>query len=374
MTERIPAEVFPPGEFLRDELDERNWTQTEFAEIIGRPTRLVNEVIAGKRGVTPDTAREFAAALGTSAQFWLNLETSYQLSKTAPATEHIMRAAQLRERFPVREMLKRGWIESSENFEVLEQRILNFFVLDDVRQEVRFSHAARRNHAEELSGIQLAWLFRVRQLASSLTVPRYSKRELRSALNNLETLMEEPEEIRHVPRILSDVGVRLVIVEPVPKSKIEGVCFWINDNKSPIIGLSLRYGRIDNFWFNLRHEIEHVLNEDGQSTPIVDDTDVLSGAANQTNEERIANEAAADFCVPEQKMQDFINRLDPMYSTTSFVGFSRLVNRHPGIVAGQIHNKTSRWDLFKKFQVDVRQVIVESALTDGYGRTMPAMA
>ena len=79
MTERIPAEVFPPGEFLRDELEVRNWTQTEFAEIIGRPTRLVNEIIAGKRGVTPETAQEFAAAFGTGAQFWLNLETSYQL-------------------------------------------------------------------------------------------------------------------------------------------------------------------------------------------------------------------------------------------------------------------------------------------------------
>ena len=57
MNERIPAEVFPPGEFLRGELEARGWTQTEFAEIISRPTRLVNEIIAGKRGITPDTAR-----------------------------------------------------------------------------------------------------------------------------------------------------------------------------------------------------------------------------------------------------------------------------------------------------------------------------
>jgi len=77
MTERIPAEVFPPGEFLRDELEVRGWTQEEFAEIINRSTRLVNEVIVGKRGVTPDTARAFAAALGTSSHLWMNLETTY---------------------------------------------------------------------------------------------------------------------------------------------------------------------------------------------------------------------------------------------------------------------------------------------------------
>src|SRR5450631_1345697 len=56
--ERKPAEVFPPGEYLRDELEERGWSQLEFAEIIGRPVRVVNEIIAGKVLVTPKTATE----------------------------------------------------------------------------------------------------------------------------------------------------------------------------------------------------------------------------------------------------------------------------------------------------------------------------
>ena len=56
MTMNTYAEVFPPGEFLRDELEARNWSQTEFAEIIGRPVRLINEIIAGKRAITPETA------------------------------------------------------------------------------------------------------------------------------------------------------------------------------------------------------------------------------------------------------------------------------------------------------------------------------
>ena len=63
-----PAEVFPPGECLKDALENLGWTQTEFAEVIGRPTRVVNEIIAGKRSITPETARELAAGLGTSAQ------------------------------------------------------------------------------------------------------------------------------------------------------------------------------------------------------------------------------------------------------------------------------------------------------------------
>ena len=80
-TQRIPAEVFPPGEFIREEIEERGWTQEDLAEISGRSLRLVNEIIMGKRGITPETANGLAAAFGTSAQFWMNLESMYRLSQ-----------------------------------------------------------------------------------------------------------------------------------------------------------------------------------------------------------------------------------------------------------------------------------------------------
>ncbi len=83
MQAQTPAEAFHPGEFLWDELTARHWSQAEFAEIIGRPVEFVNEIIVGKRGLTPETAQAFGAALGTSAEFWMNLDTAYQLWKLA---------------------------------------------------------------------------------------------------------------------------------------------------------------------------------------------------------------------------------------------------------------------------------------------------
>ena len=371
MSDRIPAEVFPPGDFLRDELEARNWTQGEFAEIIGRSQRLVNEIISGKRGITPATAKDLAAALGTSPYFWLNLETSYQLGKAEPASETISRSAKLRGRFPVRDMIKRGWVEASNNPTVLESRVLQHFDLQTIDGTISFSHAARRTKSleEHLTPIQLAWLFRVRQLAQATHAPAYSARGLRSTLGELELLMEEPEEARHVPRILENVGVRFLVVEPIPRSKIEGVCFWL-ENKYPVVGLSMRLDRIDNFWFNLRHELEHVLNKDGKAVPIVDEPEDLSGNTDQPEEERLANEAAAEFCVPQSEMGDFIDRLDPVYSTERLIGFSRLMKRHPGIVAGQLQRRTQRWELFRRFQTRIRHIVTESALTDGYGHTV----
>jgi HTH-type transcriptional regulator/antitoxin HigA len=73
-------ETFPPGDFLREELEARGWTQLDFARILGRPLQTINEIVNGKKRITAETAKEIALALGTSPQVWLNLENAYQLA------------------------------------------------------------------------------------------------------------------------------------------------------------------------------------------------------------------------------------------------------------------------------------------------------
>lgn len=370
-TNFIAEEAFPPGEFLRDELEARGWTQTEFAEMIGQSHRLVNELIAGKRAVTPEVAHKLAAAFGTSAQLWMNLESAWQLSKVAANTTRISREAALRGRFPVREMIKRGWIAATKSFDDLESAVLSHFHIKAVTDLISLPHAARRNRNNDLSTSQWAWIFRVDQLAGALKVNRYSEQKLREAVPHLERLMTEPEEIRHVPRILGECGVRFIVVEPIPGSKIAGVCFWLNDD-DPVIGLSLKGDHIDRFWFNLWHEIEHVLRGDGKGGLIIDDFDDAAPSDNDDECERAADEAAANHCVPVVAMSDFIARHNPMFSEKGLIGFSKIMKRHPGIVAGQIQKKTGRWDLFKKYQVRVRQLVIQSAVTDGYKQNGPS--
>jgi addiction module HigA family antidote len=79
---RIPTH---PGEILLEEfLNPLGMSQVAFARHIGVPTQRINEIIRGKRGVTPDTAWLFSQALGTSPQFWLNLQGAYDLARTRP--------------------------------------------------------------------------------------------------------------------------------------------------------------------------------------------------------------------------------------------------------------------------------------------------
>jgi len=373
MEGRRPAEVFHPGEHLLDELDARGWTQVEFAEIIGRPMTLVNEIVKGKRGVTPETAREFAAALGTSAEFWMNLDSAYQLWKATEDVTPIEHRARMRSQYPVRDMALRGWIRASEDTQVIESQLLRFFEVASLEDQPKHEYTATRRTGsvrERLNPIQKAWLYRVKHIADTMQVPRYSAKSLRAAVEQLKAYREAPEEMRHVPKVLAECGVRLVIVEPLPSSKIDGVCFWPDD--SPVVGLSLRFDRIDNFWFVLRHEIEHVLNGDGRDLAIVD-SDVVeeSGASDLVPQEQAANAAAAEFCVPQREIDDFILRVGPLFSRKGVLAFAKRLGIHPGLVAGQLQWRTERWDLFRQMLVPVRGFITPTAMTDGFGHICP---
>ena len=87
------AEAFPPGEYTRDEIEARGWTQRDLAHVMGRSEPKISELINGKRAVTVQTARELAAAFGTSAEVWLNLEAQWRLREGAPSVEEIARRA-----------------------------------------------------------------------------------------------------------------------------------------------------------------------------------------------------------------------------------------------------------------------------------------
>jgi len=82
---RIPTH---PGEVLREEfLKPLGLTQVALAEHLGVPVQRINELVRGKRGVTPETAWLLAGAFGTTPDFWINLQTSRDLATTRPAQE-----------------------------------------------------------------------------------------------------------------------------------------------------------------------------------------------------------------------------------------------------------------------------------------------
>ena len=90
MAKRVPKyQAFPPGDHIREEIEDRGWSQSDLARIMGRPVQVINEIINGRKAITARTARELEAALGSSAELWMNLETSYRLYKEGQADPEI---------------------------------------------------------------------------------------------------------------------------------------------------------------------------------------------------------------------------------------------------------------------------------------------
>ena len=96
--------------------------------------------------------------------------------------------------------------------------------------------------------------------------------------------------------------------------------------QKPVIGMTLRFDRIDNFWFVLRHEIEHVLREDRKvDANVVIDLDIGNETDGIAECEARANEAGADFCVPKGQLDDFVARVQPYFSEKKVLLFAQRI-------------------------------------------------
>ena len=366
--------VAHPGELLRAKLEERGWTQNDLATIMGRPVRLVTEIVTGKRSITPETAVELGAALGTTAQWWMEQEFVHRLSQVNKVdVPKVSRRARLFALGPVNEMVKRGWLEQSRDIAVLEQRFMQFTDADNLDVPPTFyAHAFRKSTTYRTdTPAQTLWLFRVQQLAGLVTATGYSDGNYREIVESLRELVPSPEEVRHVPRLLADAGVRLVIVEPLKGARIDGVCFWLADD-APVVAISMRYNRIDYFWHTLMHELAHLKNQDGlDNDHATVDVEVDGETDSTLVHEREANRIATENLVPRDALENFIARLSPLYSSRAIRGFAATNWTHPGIVVGQLqHRGEVPYSKYRQLLVPVRDYIVQAALTDGWGHTI----
>ena len=109
MAKRTPRyEAFPTGDLIREELEFRGWTQSDLAQIMGRPLPVVNQLINGRKAITARTAARARGCIGPDAQFWLNMETSYRLYQEGQADPEIRARARQREKIQTVEHRQRA--------------------------------------------------------------------------------------------------------------------------------------------------------------------------------------------------------------------------------------------------------------------------
>lgn len=368
-----------PGQLIEALLTKHNWTQRLLAIILNVDETGINHIVSGKRAVSAEMALLLGEIFDIPAEDFLTIQKRYDLAKarmiTRPDPDRATRA-QLFGGLPIVEMIKRGWLqaESIKDTAKVELALMNFFGAASVNEIEILPHAAKKtNTFTPVTPAQMAWIYRTKQIANEMIVNKYSPSAVKNAIPLLKKLLYAPEEARKVPRILAECGIRYVVVESLSNAKIDGVCFWLNDF-SPVIGMSLRYDRIDNFWFVLRHELEHVIKRHGVNSIMVDtelEGDKAGINANITGEERVANEAAAEFCVPQKKMDSFIARKAPFFHEHDIIGMARTLQLHPGLIAGQLQHRIGKYDRFRQHLVKIRHIVIPNSMVDGWGNVAP---
>lgn len=366
-----------PGQLIEALLEERGWSNRVLATVLEVEETGISKLISAKKAITPELAISLEEVFGVPAEHFLTLQRNLDLAKariiTRPNPSRAIRAKIFSD-LPVVEIIKRGWlnVEDIRDLEAVEVAVTKFFGAQRLNQIEALPHAAKKTSSEaEATMAQLAWLYRVKQIAKDILVPTYSEERTRAALSKLKSYLSSPEEARHAPRLLMECGIRFVIVEGLKASKIDGACLWL-DEKSPVIGMTMRFDRMDNFWFVLRHELEHVLQRHGVSDPMLDVD--LGASSSVAQEEQIANEAASEFCAPKAKIESFIARKAPLFPERDFLGLAKILGVHPSLVAGQIQFKTGRYELFRRHLVKIRDCVLPSSIVDGWGDVAPVDA
>lgn len=334
----LPDFVTPPGDSLRELLSTLGMSQASLAERTGRSPKMINEIVKGKAPITPETAIQFETVLGVPAGFWNNREKNYREALAQKnERKYLKTAASWIHRFPIKEMSRRGWIQSYTDQVSQVRELLQFFGVAGTEQwESRWLNTQvvsyRKSTAFQVDPYALAaWIRQGENAAQQVRSAPYDPQKFRNALKEVRKLTTESPGI-FVPRardICAASGVAVAFIQELPKIRTYGITCWINPDKA-LIQLCLRYKTNDHLWFTFFHEAGHILLHGKREVFLEEE-----GAGSQKESE--ANRFAADVLIPLSEWQRFITR--GLFIESEIVTFSRSVGIHPGIVVGRLQHE-----------------------------------
>jgi HTH-type transcriptional regulator/antitoxin HigA len=283
MTDNLPEML--SGQRVGDELRKLGWTQADLFRILGRTRRVVSETIAGARAMTPRMAVDLEQVFGVPRREWWDLDARVVLDRLAPNPD-IARLARLFCLAPIAEMIRRERLAVRqepkepnmpkkpfpylERVAELDAAVCAFLGIEspDEAPPLEMEDSAS---ASRIKPAERGWLLRARALASRMEAPDFRADEVDGFLDRLRRHCAGVyPRVRGVPDLLLQAGIRLVIVEELARTQVNGAVFGL-DATRPVIALTLREDHLQRFWFWLVHELRHIKQGHASlSHPILD--------------------------------------------------------------------------------------------------------
>lgn len=333
-----PDWLSPPGDTIADVLEERGWSQAEFAQRSGYTAKHVNQLLRGKAPISEDTALRLERVLGSTARFWLQREAEYReaLARRAEAVALSSERGWLGE-LPLEDMIQFKWItDYRHNPAAQVGECLSFFGVASVaawRERYIAPLAAYRasRRYERQPGAVAAWLRQGERRAAAIGLAQFQRKVFQERLDELRDLTNEPDPGVFVPKMMAlcaSVGVA-VVLEPAPHGcPVSGAVRWLTP-ETALLMLSLRHKTNDQLWFPFFHEAGHLLLHGKRLTFLE-----IEGELGDDDEDE-ADAFARDFLIPPARAI----RLQEMRSEAAVVQFAREIGIAPGIVVGRMQKE-----------------------------------
>lgn len=320
-----------PVEAILFRMEEQGLRQKDIAEILGGKNRA-SEVLSGKRGLTLPMIRALHEKLAIPPELLIREPAAtYGPGDDVDAPD-----------VPADLLVKRGWIARGDTVAELLKRFLapaGSPIL--LRNTLTFGATARTNR----TNVWL-WLAQVREIADSRTQlrGRYVKDSLNlDLLKYVARLSWTEKGPRLAKDFLEERGIAVVIEPHLPKSYLDGAAM-LGRSGAPVIGLTLRENRLDNFWFTLIHELVHVWKHlDPAKCRAIADENIEKATETETIEQE-ANDIASEVLIPRAIWRRSAARLKP--STQSIQALARELQIHPAIVAGRVRYERKNYSLY----------------------------
>ncbi len=341
---------FPdPIAAIKFRMDQANLTPRDLAPFIGSRAR-VSEVLSGKRAITMSMARALHQHLGIPADVLLR-EPGASLPDALPGLEYA--------RFPLRAMVKAGWITEMPNLlDHAEEIIANLVERAGGREAAMALYRKndhRRINAKTDEYALKAWCWQVMAMARERRpVVSYQRGSVTPEfLAEVAQLSRWEDGPRRARNLLAECGIGFEYLPHLSRTHLDGAAFRLSDGR-PVVGMTLRYDRIDNFWFTLLHELAHVslhLDGCGDEAAFVDDHSLRSVAAGAgdagDSKERDADSLAGEALIPGEVWEASQVREQP--SPNGVISLAQTLGIHPAIIAGRIRHERGNYRLLSQF-------------------------
>jgi HTH-type transcriptional regulator/antitoxin HigA len=330
-----------PGELLEETIEEIGMSQAELANRLGRPTQAINEIIKGKKSITPTTAIELEDVLKVPAHIWIGLEAEYQMLKAKQQELKTMqKETQLLERFPYLDLTKLGFVQKTRDPIKKVDELRSFFAvaqLSRIEHVGAYQSAFRVTNHKNITHESIAsWIQAGRLQADKIETETFNKSKLKKLLPQIKEsmLLDINHAISTCKELLASCGVAFVLMPHFKNTGVQGATFWLNNKDKAVLMISLREISSDKFWFSLFHEIGHILLhnkreifiENGYNTPKLQ------------QQESEANHFAQDYLIPAKDFETFI--MSGKTDKVDIKAFAESLSIKPSIVIGRmLHEK-----------------------------------